>query len=237
VTPSKAQQPLAIPPLRDVALRTAQEQVVETIRHAILGGVLEPGTRLVLAELATRLGVSATPIREAIRDLAAEGLVDFDSYKSAVVHVPTVEETQENYELMVVLEPIAVRRSMERITDEQVDHAETLHRGMVETRDDVGRWVELNAEFHQTLIDPAASPRLTRIIAGVRNIGSLLVTIAIRHQPSQIEQFNDDHGRILAAFRSRDADEAAKLIEEHLRRTQAIVEDHQRAMDSGEAQA
>jgi DNA-binding GntR family transcriptional regulator len=236
VTKSEA-QPSGLPPLRDVSLRTAQQQAVETLRHAILGGVLQPGTRLVLAELATRLGVSATPIREAIRDLAAEGLVDFDSYKSATVHVPTIEETRENYDLMLVLEPIAIRRAIERITDEQLDHAEALHQGMVETRDDVGAWVELNREFHQTLIEPAASPRLTRIIAGVRNIGSLLVTIAIRHLPAQLDQSNEEHGQILAAFRKRDVEEAVRLSEAHLRLTQAIVEDHQRALESGEARA
>jgi DNA-binding GntR family transcriptional regulator len=229
-------QTVAIPPLRDVALRTAQQQAVETIRHAILGGVLEPGTRLVLSELATRLGVSATPIREAIRDLAAEGLVDFDSYRSAVVHVPTMDETQENYEIMIVLEPIAIRRSIERVTDEQLDVAQAAHDGMVET-DDIGRWVELNRAFHQALIEPSASPRLTHIIASVRNIGSLLVTIAIRHQPSQLEQFNREHERILAAFRARDAEQAVKLTEKHLRQTQAIVEDHQHDLESGEPRA
>lgn len=236
MTQSKA-QPSGLPPLRDASPRTAQELAVETLRHAILGGVLEPGTRLVLAELATRLGVSATPIREAIRDLAAEGLVDFDSYKSATVHVPTIEETRENYELMLVLEPIAIRRSIERITDEELDRAEALQKGMLDTHEDVGAWVELNREFHQALIEPAASPRLTRIIASVRNIGSLLVAIAIRHLPAELDRSNEDHAQILAAFRKRDEEEAVRLSEGHLRLTQTIVEDHQRALESGEAGA
>src|SRR5215211_2717340 len=100
-----------IPELDDVTHRTAQERVVETLRHAILGGVLEPGTPLILSELSERLGVSRTPIREAMRELAAEDLVDFDSYRSAVVHTPTLEEAREIYELRLALDPIAVRKA------------------------------------------------------------------------------------------------------------------------------
>jgi DNA-binding GntR family transcriptional regulator len=230
----------SVPPLKDVARRTAQEQTVEALRHAILGGLLKPGTPLVLADLASSLGVSPTPVREAIRDLAAEGLVDFDSYKSAVVHIPTPGETREVYELMLILEEIAIRRSIENITDEQLAQAQALHEQMLEVGDDIGTWVEINRKFHSSLIDPADSPRLTRIIGGLRNVGALHVTIAIQHQRSELTSSNDDHAKIVEAFANRDAEAAVRLSADHLRATRAIIEEYQRTIDDrdqAEAQA
>jgi DNA-binding GntR family transcriptional regulator len=224
----------SIPALKDVARRTAQEQTVEALRHAILGGLLKPGTPLVLADLAASLGVSPTPVREAIRDLAAEGIVDFDSYKSAVVHVPTASETREVYELMLILEEIAIRRSIENISDEELAGARALHELMLEAGDDIGSWVDINRKFHSALIDPADSPRLTRIIGGLRNVGALHVTIAIQHQRSELTKSNDDHAKIVEAFAARDAETAVRLSGDHLRATRAIIEEYQRSIDDRE---
>ena len=161
-----------LPELGGVGHRTAQQRVAETLRHAILGGVLEPGTPLVLSELSERLGVSRTPIREAMRELAAEDLVDFDSYRSAVVHSPTLEEAREIYELRLELDPLAVRKAIVQITAEELDQAEAVHEQMLATNHS-GDWVELNREFHRILLDASRSPRLTRIIGSLRNSAAL----------------------------------------------------------------
>lgn len=220
----------AMPRLRDVTRRTAQEQVVENLRHAILGGVLEAGTPLVLSELSDRLGVSRTPIREAMRDLAAEGLVDFDSYRSAVVHTPTVDEAREIYELRLTLDPLAARKAIVQITNEELDAAGAMCREMSET-DDVGRWVELNREFHGLLLDAARSPRLTRIITGLRNSAAIQVALSLKDSSSEIERSNHDHEEILAAFRERDAEQAEALTVRHLRRTLELIERYEASTD------
>ena len=212
-----------IPELGGVGHRTAQERVVETLRHAILGGVLEPGTPLVLAELSDRLGVSRTPIREAMRALAAEDLVDFDSYRSAIVHTPTLEEAREIYELRLVLDPIAVRKAIAKITDEELDQAEAVHEQMLATEDS-GDWVELNRAFHRILLDASRSPRLMRIIGSLRNSAAIQVATSIQAESHQIEHANDDHAQILAAFRAREADRAVELTIRHLRTTLEIIE-------------
>lgn len=213
----------AFPGLADVTHRTAQERVVEALRHAILGGVLEPGTPLVLSELSERLGVSRTPIREAMRELAAEGLVDFDSYRSASVHVATLEEAREIYELRLTLDPVAVRKAVEQITEEELDAAQSIHRRMLRTRDS-GDWVELNREFHRLLLGASRSPRLSAIIDGLRNSAAMQVALSIKAESSQIEHANEDHERILQAFRARDADRAVDLTERHLRSTLEVIE-------------
>lgn len=215
--------PTAFPGLPDVTHRTAQERVVEVLRHAILGGQLDPGTPLVLSELSERLGVSRTPIREAMRALTSEGLVNFDSYRSAAVHTPTLEEAREIYELRLTLDPIAVRKAIERITEEELEVAESIHRRMLATQDS-GDWVELNREFHRILLNAAHSPRLTRIIDGLRNSAAMQVALSIKAEESQIEHANEDHHRMLDAFRARDADRAVELTERHLLSTLDVIE-------------
>jgi DNA-binding GntR family transcriptional regulator len=230
--PKEDAAPVQIPELGDVKRRTAQEQVLESLRRAILGGLLEPGTALVLSELSERLGVSRTPIREAIRELAAEGLVDFDSYRSAVVHTPTVEEAEELYELRLILEPLAVRKSVDRISDAQLEEASALQREMVEV-EDVGRWVELNREFHSKLNDAAESPRLNAIVSGLRNVSGMQVSLSLKASPHELERSNREHAEILQAFRDRDADRAVELTEAHLRATLNIIERHEALGSSG----
>jgi DNA-binding GntR family transcriptional regulator len=217
---------LPIPELGDVKRRTAQEQVLDSLRRAILGGVLAAGTPLVLSELSDRLGVSRTPIREAIRELAAEGLVDFDSYRSAVVHTPTIEEAEELYELRLILEPIAVRKAVERITESQLEEASALQREMVDVKD-VGRWVELNREFHAILNNAADSPRLNAMVSGLRNVSGMQVSLSLKASPHELERSNREHAEIVQSFRDRDADRAVELTKTHLRTTLEIIEGYE----------
>jgi DNA-binding GntR family transcriptional regulator len=209
--------------LGGIARRTAHEHVLEQLRGAILGGALAPGTPLVLAELSARLGVSRTPIREAIRDLAAEGLVDFDSYRSSVVHAPTLEEVQEVYGLRLVLEPLAVRRAVERISDAEIAHARTLHEAML-AADDLGAWVQLNRDFHATLLQAADSPRLLAIVTSLRNAAAIQVSLSLLTQASHRAEADEEHGRILDAYAQRDAERAVELTCAHLRSTLDIIE-------------
>jgi DNA-binding GntR family transcriptional regulator len=219
---------MGIAALGDVPRRTAYEEVLDRLRRAILGGVLAPGTPLILSELSARLGVSQTPVREAIRDLASEGLVDFDAYRSSTVHTPTLEEAQEVYELRITLEPIAVRRSVPRISEPALEKAREMQQLMAET-DDVARWVEMNREFHALLTAPAGSPRLLSIIAGLRNAAAVQVATSIRARPEQLDHGNEDHASILAAYARRDAAAAVELTKAHLGSTLRAIEAYERA--------
>jgi DNA-binding GntR family transcriptional regulator len=216
----------AAPPSRrlaDVAHRTAQERVEEVLRQAILRGELGPGEPLVLEDLSAELGVSRTPIREAMRALSSEGLVDMDSFRSAAVHTPTVEEAREIYDLRLLLDPVAVRRAVEWITAEELDTAQAIHETMLAT-DDLGEWVDANREFHRVLQQAARSDRLSTIIDSLRNSAAMQVALSLKAKSSQIAQANADHEQILRAFRARDVDAAVRLTEEHLRNTLEVIE-------------
>lgn len=203
------------------------------LRQAILSGELAPDTPLVLADLAERLGVSRTPIREAIRDLATEGLVDFDAYRSAYVHVPTIDEAREIYELRIVLEGMAVRAAVPAITLTALDAAAELCDAMDRSRD-TGEWADLNRRFHAVLMDSAPQKRLRGIVASLRDASAPQVARSIRAGELATDTANAEHRAILDAFRSGDVEKAVEWQSVHLRSTLRALEEFEAARQ-GEA--
>jgi DNA-binding GntR family transcriptional regulator len=211
--------------LGDVRRQTAHQLVHEQLRLAILRGTLAPGTPLVLSDLSDQLGTSRTPVREAIRDLATEGLVDFDAYRSPIVHVPTLVEAREIYDLRLVLEPMGVKSAMDQVTDEHLERAQALHEGMVGTSD-VGEWVELNRRFHTVFTDLVRSSRLRAVMATLRDAAAVQVAQSIWATRDRMVSGNREHQRILDAYRAGDADLAARETQAHLLTTLKTVEEY-----------
>jgi DNA-binding GntR family transcriptional regulator len=218
--------PVKLGALGDVRRQTAHQLVHEQLRLAILGGKLAPGTPLVLSDLSEQLGTSRTPIREAIRDLATEGLVDFDAYRSPVVHVPTLTEAREIYELRLVLEPLGIKTAMPTLTEEDFDTAQSLHEQMIEVTGNVGEWVELNRQFHAIFTNVVASSRLRSVIASLRDAAAVQVAQSIWMTRDRMETGNVEHARILGAYRARDVDAAAEETQVHLQTTLQVIEDY-----------
>ncbi|WP_051580791.1 GntR family transcriptional regulator [Pseudonocardia acaciae] len=212
--------PLAAPP----RTRTAYEHVRATLRAAILDRTLSAGERLVQSELASQLGVSTTPVREALRDLATEGLVLFDSHRGAIVRPLNIDEVREIYELRMTLEPIMVRRVIERITDEQLARAADLAAQM-RTESDMSTWVNLNRAFHGVFTEIDDKSRLATILAGLRDSAAGYVAVSLDAQPRHIAEANAEHEQLLDIYRRRDADAAIELTLQHLRSTLAIIEE------------
>jgi DNA-binding GntR family transcriptional regulator len=208
----------ALGQFREQPRRTAHQSVVAALRQAILSGSIPGGTRLVQADLARHFGVSNTPVREALRQLATEGLVRFDSYRGAVVESPTAEDVEEVYELLLVLESLAVRKAVERITDDELAQLHSLHEQMQAT-DDVSDWVQLNRQFHTVLHEAAGSPRLVTILNGLRDASTSQVAMAINSGLVKLERSNAEHARIVSAVGRRNADRAAEQMTKHLNST------------------
>jgi DNA-binding GntR family transcriptional regulator len=208
--------------------RTAHEYVLGTLRSAILGGTLAGGTRLVQTELASQLGVSTTPVREALRDMASEGLVVFDPHRGAIVRRLDMEEVREIYELRITLEPLMVRRVADVITDEQLDRADGLAARMrIETN--LSTWVELNREFHSVFSEIGEGSRLAGILASLRDSASAYVSLSLEARPEQVPQANHEHDELIKLYRERDTDGAVELTVAHLRSTLAAIEEaHER---------
>jgi DNA-binding GntR family transcriptional regulator len=202
--------------------------VLSTLRSAILGGTLAGGTRLVQTELATELDVSTTPVREALRDLATEGLVVFDPHRGAVVRPLQIDEVREIYELRITLEPLMVRRTVEQLSDEQLDHAEELAARM-HTETNLSVWVDLNRAFHTIFSEISDGSRLAGILASLRDSASAYVSLSLEARPQQVPEANTEHAELVRLYRNRDTDGAVELTLRHLRSTlTAIEEAHER---------
>lgn len=198
--------------------RTAHQFVRETLRRAILSGALNGGARLVQADIAAQLEVSTTPVREALRDLAADGLIRFDPHRGAIVRELDMTELVELYEIRKTLEALAVRKAAQEIDEAQLQQASELQDKM-DRESDTGVWVRYNSEFHSLLYRAAASPRLFSIIESVHDAATIYVAHSLAVSPDRVKDGNREHRGIIEALRRRDGERAASLLAAHLEAT------------------
>ncbi|MEV4623209.1 GntR family transcriptional regulator [Asanoa sp. NPDC049573] len=204
--------------------RTAHQMVRDSLRLAILDGTLGAGARLVQADIAARLQVSTTPVREALRDLASEGLIRLDAHRGAVIRETSLAEVREIYLIRRLLEPEAVTIAVRAMTPETLAALERL-RSEMDGGPDLGRWVALNREFHRLLNSAAQLDRLAEILNHLDDNAAVYVNLALRATGGDHrDTANRHHQRLLDACRDRDGDGAAKLVLEHLQQTLATIE-------------
>lgn len=195
--------------------RTAHEYVRDSLRLAILRGSLPGGTRLVQADLATELGVSTTPVREALRDLATEGLIELDAHRGAVVKKLAYSELVEIHDLTRILEPEAMRLAAEASDHASLERAEQLADEM-DTETDVGRWVDLNRQFHESLVELVDNKRLRDILRGLRDTAAPYIGLALQAQDYRFPSANKHHRSLIRLIRKGDGDAAAKMAADHV---------------------
>jgi DNA-binding GntR family transcriptional regulator len=196
------------------ARRTTHELVLEMLRQKILSGELAAGSRLVQSELALSMEVSTTPVREALRDLASEGLVSFDPHVGAVVQGLSYPEFEEIYEVRMMLEPMAIRRAVGAMTEDLLDGLDHLHQRMqIETNP--AQWVQLNRDFHIGIYEAGVSPRIAAIIRSLLDASVMYVGVALG-KPGLLGEANEGHGEIMSALRAGDPEAAAEATLLHL---------------------
>lgn len=203
---------------------TAQEFVLKTLRDALMDGTLAAGTRLVQSELAAQLEVSITPVREALRDLAAEGLVTITPNRGTLVKALDVDEVREIYELRCTLEPLMVRRIMNKVSGRDLDRAQELHDEMDKT-EDLAVWAELNREFHSLFSQERDESKLAAILDQLRVSSANYVRLSLQAHPERIAASNEEHAQLIELYRARDLDGATDLTVRHLQSTIAALED------------
>jgi DNA-binding GntR family transcriptional regulator len=197
--------------------RTAQEVIVERLRGRILTGELQPGDRILQAEIAAEMNTSTTPVREALWELAGAGLLDVDPHRGVIVHEPTLAELTDIYELRLLLEPLAIAAAIDNATEEELCRAEQITQGMDAA--DLGKVVLANAEFHALLASASRRPRLIEILARLNNIAMVYVVSNLYRMPGRVQSAIEEHRQLIAACRQRDKERAAALMVAHLRGT------------------
>jgi len=217
--------------------RTAHEYVRASLRAAILRGSLPGGSRLVQADVARELGVSTTPVREALRDLATEGLVVLDAHRGGLVKRLSFAELQEIHELCRILEPEAMRRAIGKLEADHFTQATELCSAM-DDEDDPARWADLNREFHALLTGAAASERLAGILEGLRDSVAPYVALAHRARGSEhIEIANREHRALLEALAAGDSDRSAEIMRGHVDLTVESLDESRHLFDDHDATA
>lgn len=186
--------------------------VLDAIKHAILTGELRPGQGLVEADLAAVLGVSKTPVREALKTLAGAGLVTMSPYKGATVRAVDEDLVRSVYDLRLLLEPEAVRRAVAR-GGRWEEAGRALERSG-QAADQADRSLA-NRDFHRGMYVGCGNALLISVLDGLRDQTALVSAAAWQRAPTWSDEAAE-HRAILAAAVAGDADTAAHLLKQHI---------------------
>jgi len=206
----------AVRALPELQIPSVHMVVRDRLKSLILRGELATGMRLHQENLARSLGVSVTPVREALRDLAAVGLVDFDPFLGAVVHEPTAKELQDIHDIRDHLVPLAIERGVVNIRKDELAEATRLL-ALMDDGSDGERWNEWNREFHLILDGACRNPQLSKILSQLQDASAIYIYFSMRYFPNA--RANDDHRRLLAAYERGDTEEALAITRAHMKGT------------------
>ncbi len=206
-----------MPEFHPVPAHTLVDEVLKQLRDAISDGTLKPGDRLVEAELARKMNLSRAPVREALRRLEYEGLLEKRQRRGFIVHYLSPDALHEIYELRMLLEPILFRCAATRITDQDVSRLKSIVNRMREAgiRGDWPTVVNTDREFHYEVARLANRPYTARLLEHLNQQVRTFIALLREHYP-RMERMADEHDELLIALASRDPDRAAYAISEHL---------------------
>ena len=201
-----------------VARRTVADLAAEALRDLILRGDLAEGEPVRQDAVALELGVSRIPVREALRRLEAEGLVEFSPHCGAVVSSLSLEEITELFDLRALIEASLLRRAVPRMTREGVRHAaDVLARYDEAFRERrVREWAELNWEFHSALLTPAGRSRTLALVQNLHHQSERYTRMQLSLTAGE-SRAHAEHRGILAAVRQGDSALAARRVARHIR--------------------
>jgi DNA-binding GntR family transcriptional regulator len=201
---------------------TIEAEITDRVRRAILRGELRPGMSVPQGELAEQFAVSITPVRAALRQLAAEGLINIEPFRAVSVHQPTPDELREVYEIRVLLEPAVTSKAAKLISDEALDEAEKLLERM-EGSADARDWDVLNRDFHAAVVSGANTPRLVGNVLNLLGLATLGIRASGVLTQERMREANEEHREILRACRARDAERARSMTLRHLRTSRKLA--------------
>lgn len=203
----------------DLTAETLPSKIYRILREAIIKGQLKPGERLVQDELAKTLNVSRMPIREAIKQLAAEGYVTVEPHKGAVVKQFTIHELEEIYFLRAKFEPMAAAESLKLMSPQLVTQLRELNEKMKKT-DDTDEYVQLNIQFHHLLIKDCPWGKLNSII---ENLWTGFPQQTPHLLPNQIATSISEHDLMVEALANNNIELTCQLLELHITRAKYDV--------------
>ncbi|MGR7995622.1 MULTISPECIES: GntR family transcriptional regulator [unclassified Xanthobacter] len=197
--------------------RTLSSAILDQLRQAILDGSHPAGTQLRQDALAEAYGVSRIPVREALFQLEAEGLVRMVPQKGAIVSDLSVDEINDVFELRRMLEPRLLEASLPRFVGEDFARLDAIQARFVGATlaHDVSSWGLLNADFHMALYAPAPLPRSRQIVAALLQTSDRYTRLQLS-TPEAMERARTEHAALIALCRAGKAEEACHLLDAHI---------------------
>lgn len=208
----------------------AADRAYEALLERILSGDYPPGVRLVEEQLAHDLHTSRTPVREALRRLGAEGTIEWEPNRGAVVPTLRPSDIFDVYEIRVLLEGLAARRAAERIPAGEVrrldglcSQMESFVSGTCEATRVLPGVSRTNLEFHRGIFHAADSPRIASVLASIFRISEMTHVFA-HYSPAELLRSFSHHRELVAALAAGDGAWAESTMHSHIRAAQATVQ-------------
>ncbi|MFR9801641.1 GntR family transcriptional regulator [Pseudonocardia sp. RS010] len=209
-------------------------QVLASLRAAVISGELAPGSLHSVQNLATQLGVSRTPVREALIKLAQQGMVRFERNRGVRILLTSLHDLEEVFALRLLLEPPAVRRAVTRLDG---NHKRELRRMFAHMEkaarvDDEFTMFEHDRRFHRVLLEASGNARLAAFVDGLRDM-VLRRGVSTARASRSLDDIVAEHRTILDLIEAGDAEGAAKAMREHVRHTAELLIAQEAGVDLG----
>lgn len=203
-----------------ISRSTLAEQVYQQLKRRIINQELRPGSRLIVGHIAEEMGISLTPVREALTRLVKDGLVDMIPHKGAYVAKPTKKNFEDLFAVRQALETLAVRLATPKLTradfkamDEILEYGEkSLSAG------DSKSWLEADEKLHDFIIRKSENEVLIQIFSQIWDRIHIFRVWTVRY-PDRMKRASSEHRNIVSALKERDAQGAEKLMMEHIENT------------------
>ncbi|MBP8599100.1 MAG: GntR family transcriptional regulator [Selenomonas sp.] len=225
-------------PIKLDSYQPLREVVCESLREAIRRGILKPGERIMEIQLAEELGVSRTPVREAIRKLELEGYVVMMPRRGTYVANMSIRDINEIFEIRTALESLSNGLAAEHITDEELEHLQRLLViiGGYIKEGNMEKIVETDIEFHDLMYHAARNQRLVGIISNLRDQLTRFRTLSMSH-PGRLEATLEEHKAIVEAIANGDRRSASKAAERHMENSEKTLLQAMEAMKEKRSKA
>ena len=199
-----------------------------TLKQELLDGVIRPGERIVDTDVCARLGVSRTPVREALLALERDGLVRIVPRQGYFASEISVSDALDAYQLRFILEPIATALAARQITDRELSELRGVLAALSELEDDPSESalvhaIELNKAFHVGIAEASGNGRLARVMSDLMDALGRLVRVDLRTRTSAAATWRFEHHQILAALEARDPERAAEAVRESFLRDEGLL--------------
>jgi DNA-binding GntR family transcriptional regulator len=219
--------------LSGLITRTVKSELAEHLREEIIRGDLIPGQHLRLEEIASRFDVSTMPVREALRELEAEGIVTIFPHRGAIVTELSAEDLHDIYEIRAVLEEMATRLAVPKVTEETLTQLRKVIEQMDHHIGELVTLVKLNHTFHNTLYAASGRKHLCELTNILRLRTQHYLQAFITHLGGT-PRGREEHLAILKALELGQTDQAARLIYEHVAKVGHEIVDYIRQKEEME---